>query len=156
MATRTLVSCDNCGAEPAATLTLNVGLGARSIDLCGGCRDAYGLAKLQALLDDFGQSIGNAPGVRDMNPRSTGRPLRVGPVECPRCGGGYGSRGALITHLAATHHMGRVDASKLAPTKGSMKVCPHCGMHCEDVGFAQHVHIMHKSNTPGLFGAHTL
>lgn len=137
MAVRTIVGCDSCGAEPADPLVVDVGDGALRVDLCRACQDAAGLPKLEALLADYGVAAATKPAAK-RSPPAKG-------LRCPRCDGTYPIRQTLISHLANTHALGLVEASKLAPPPGEAVTCPDCGYLAQaGQGIAQHRARQHR------------
>lgn len=131
MAVRTIIGCDSCGAEPADTLTLDIGGGPRRVDLCAACQDVVGLAKLQALLNDFGADV-----------ESTQRARSPEDDEwfCPVCQGQRASRRVLLDHMTRMHGMSLVEASRAVPPLGLTISCEVCGyLTNPGPGYAQHV-----------------
>jgi hypothetical protein len=132
MATRSVISCDNCTAEPAETLRIDIGRGDRDIDLCRDCQEAFGLAKLTALLNDFGVPVERAPAAAAATQGSR--------WPCPECPQTRASRGGTLHHLEAIHGYDRVAASHAVPPRDSSLACTVCGfLTTPGPGIASHL-----------------
>lgn len=137
--TERFVSCDNCGAEPAEQLTINLGSGPRALDLCPACQDVVGLPKLQLLLADYGV-LPDRAGTAATRSLPVKNNSSKGHWSCPNCMNTYTTRGAGVSHLMQVHGMDVAQASHALPPKGDSQECPDCGyLSYAGTGLFQHV-----------------
>jgi hypothetical protein len=132
MAKRTIVGCDRCGTEPADELTIGLGNESRAIDLCQGCQETFGLAKLGMLLEEYGAPL-TAPhhGGSDARKHTGGRvanPSKRDPWQCPFCPHSVSNRKDIINHVMALHGMDKAAASVAVPPRNQPTIkCSICG-----------------------------
>lgn len=145
MTIRLLMECDNCGqqsgdylddARRVESLTLDLGDGARRVELCSGCQEVAGLGELLHLLREYGADLDEpktaATGRASSSPSSARR-------KCPVCRIDLSGRAAALVHLQSVHGMSIAEASRACPPSGATETCDVCGYVAQKGnGFAVH------------------
>lgn len=116
-----LYACESCGSREAEHIgPLDLGDGARMIDLCPPCQLTLALPRIEALFTEYGAPIKDAPRTKSAVRR----------WDCPVCEMASTARGSMISHLHTQHGVPLPEASTRIPPDthpSSWTTCEHCG-----------------------------